>query len=193
MAARDHLTDRDRAFIAEQKMFFVATAPLAGDGLVNLSPKGLDGTFAVFDDHSVGYLDLTGSGVETIAHLRENGRVVLMFCAFDGRPNILRIHGTGDAIEPGHAEFAKLREAFTGFDVQSDTQEGAGVRSIIRVRVKRVADSCGFSVPYYDYTGQRDELTRWVQKKGAEGVTQYQESKNARSLDGLPGLSRLTP
>lgn len=179
MPDRTTLSDRDLAFIAKQRMFFVATAPLSGDGLVNVSPKGLDGTFAVIDDATVAYLDLTGSGVETIAHLRENGRITIMFNAFEGPPNILRIQGKGEAIEPGDADFDGLASHFP---------EMPGVRSIIRVTAERVADSCGFGVPIYGYQGQRDTLTAWAEKKGADGVAAYQGKKNAVSLDGLPGL-----
>ncbi|MEM9415899.1 MAG: pyridoxamine 5'-phosphate oxidase family protein [Planctomycetota bacterium] len=179
MTERDTLTERDRAFIAKQRMFFVATAPLSADGLVNVSPKGLDGTFAVIDDTTVAYLDLTGSGVETIAHLRENGRITIMFNAFEGPPNILRIQGEGEAIEPGDEAFEKLSSHFP---------EMQGVRSIIRVKVRRVADSCGFGVPFYEYKGQRDGLVKWVEKKGPDGVAAYQRTKNVKSLDGLPGL-----
>ncbi len=179
MPDRTTLNDRDRAFIAKQRMFFVATAPLAGDGLVNVSPKGLDGTFAVIDDATVAYLDLTGSGVETIAHLRENGRITVMFSAFEGPPNILRIQGRGEAVETGDADYAGLASHFPDLP---------GVRSIIRVHVQRVADSCGFGVPIYAYQGQRETLTEWAAKKGADGVAAYQQSKNATSLDGLPGL-----
>lgn len=179
MPDRTTLNDRDRAFIAKQRMFFVATAPLSGDGLVNLSPKGLDGTFAVVDDSTVAYLDLTGSGVETIAHLRENGRITVMFNAFEGPPNILRIQGKGEAVEPGDAGFPELASHFP---------EMPGVRSIIRVTAERVADSCGFAVPVYEYQGQRETLIQWCEKKGPEGVADYQRTKNAKSLDGLPGL-----
>ncbi|MEM7577630.1 MAG: pyridoxamine 5'-phosphate oxidase family protein [Planctomycetota bacterium] len=182
MPDRDFLNDRDRAFIARQNMFFVATAPKSDQGLINLSPKGLDGTFVTIDSQTVAYLDLTGSGVETIAHLRENGRICVMFCAFEGKPNILRIHGIGDAVEPGDAEFATLRKYFAPM---------AGVRSIIRVRIGRVADSCGFAVPLYTYDGQREALNEWAEKKGPDGVRAYQEKKNRVSLDGLPGLGRL--
>ena len=183
MADRNTLNDRDRAFIARQRMFFVATAPLAGDGLINLSPKGLDGTFAIIDERTVAYLDLTGSGVETIAHLRENGRVCIMFNAFEGPPNILRIQGKGEAIEPGEAGFDELAAHFADLP---------GVRSIIRVTAERIADSCGFGVPFYAYQGQRDTLTEWAEKKGPAGVIKYQQGKNAKSLDGLPGLKSLT-
>ncbi|MEM1028002.1 MAG: pyridoxamine 5'-phosphate oxidase family protein [Planctomycetota bacterium] len=171
-----------RRFIAKQKMFFVATAPRADDGLINLSPKGLDGTFAILDDHTVAYLDLTGSGVETIAHLNENGRICLMFCAFEGRPNIFRIQGRGEVVLPDHSEFAELIQHFPAHG------DDPGVRSIIRVHAQRIADSCGFGVPLMEYAGQRTELTDWSDKQGAEGVARYQKNRNRTSLDGLPGL-----
>ena len=180
------LTDTHRRFIAKQKMFFVATAPRADDGLINLSPKGLDDTFAVLDERTVAYLDFTGSGVETIAHLRENGRVCLMFCAFEGRANIFRIQGRGEVVMPGDAAFGALMADHFPAHAQSP-----GVRSIIRVHAERVADSCGFGVPLMQYLGQRTELTDWAQKKGPEGVADYQRKKNQQSLDGLPGLAGL--
>ena len=179
MADRNTLNDRDRAFIAKQRMFFVATAPMAGDGLINLSPKGLDGTFAIIDDRTVAYLDLTGSGIETLAHLRENGRICIMFNAFEGPPNILRIQGKGEAIEPGQPGFEELAAHFPDLP---------GVRSIIKVTANRIADSCGFGVPFYEYKGQRDQLTDWAEKKGPDAVIKYQQQKNRHSLDGLPGL-----
>ena len=182
MADRNTLTDRDRAFIAKQRMFFVATAPLSGEGLVNLSPKGLDGTFAVIDDRTVAYLDLVGSGIETLAHLRENGRICVMFNAFEGPPNILRIQGRGEPIEPEEGGFDELLSQFP------ELSGNAGVRSIIKVTAERIADSCGFGVPFYEYKGQRDDLVRWCEKKGPDGVAQYKQKKNAKSLDGLPGL-----
>jgi hypothetical protein len=168
-----------RAFIDKQKMFFVATAPLAPDGHINLSPKGLAGTFAILDGRTIAYLDLTGSGVETIAHLRDNGRVCVMFCAFDGPPRIVRIHGNGDVVEPHDEEFASLNEHFDDYP---------GVRSIIRVRASRISDSCGYGVPLYGYEGERDQLQRWAERKGEEGVAQYQRDNNTESLDGLPSL-----
>lgn len=167
-----------RGFIAAQKMFFVATAPLRADGLVNLSPKGLD-TFRVLSPTQVGYADFTGSGVETIAHLRENGRMTIMFCAFEGRPNILRLYGRGRAIEPIDHEFAALAEQFAPI---------GPLRSIVVMEITRIADSCGFGVPLYDYKGQREQLTQWAQRKGTGGLREYHQQKNARSLDGLPGL-----
>jgi len=165
-------------FIRAQKMFFVATAPLAGDGLVNLSPKGLD-SFRILGPLEVAYLDLTGSGIETVAHLRENGRIVFMFCAFEGRPRILRLHGRGRAFEPGEPEFERLRPEFP---------EVAGVRAIVRVEVQRIADSCGWGVPLYRFEGQRDQLVRYGEQLGPEKIREAQAEYNARSIDELPGL-----
>jgi hypothetical protein len=175
----DALDQKLRSFIDRQKMFFVATAPSSSDGHVNVSPKGLAGTFAVLDDRTIAYLDFTGSGVETIAHLRENGRICVMFCAFEGPPRIVRVHGVGDVVEPSHGEFERLRERFEDYP---------GVRSIIRIRASRISDSCGYGVPLYDYQGERDQLPRWATKKGEDGLAKYQQDYNAESLDGLPSL-----
>lgn len=172
------LDDDAREFIARQHVFFVATAPLAADGHVNLSPKGLD-TFRVLGATTVAYLDLTGSGVETIAHLRENGRVTVMFCSFEGRPRILRLYGRGRAVEPGDAEWADLSAHFPAL---------SGIRSLVVVEVERVADSCGYAVPRYEYVGDRPQLLDWAKKKGDDGLRMYQAQKNRTSLDGLPGL-----
>lgn len=166
-----------RSFIEAQRMFFVATSPLSGDGRINLSPKGLAGTFAVLDEQTIAYLDFTGSGVETIAHLRENGRVCLMFCAFEGAPRIVRIHGHGNVVEPDDAEFAALRLHFADYP---------GVRSIIVVHATRISDACGFGVPLYSFEGERDQLRRWADGKGPEALAEYQLEKNATSIDGLP-------
>ncbi|MFO0808637.1 MAG: pyridoxamine 5'-phosphate oxidase family protein [Gemmataceae bacterium] len=166
-------------WLARQKVFFVATAPLAADGLVNCSPKGMD-TFRVVGPTEVAYLDLTGSGIETVAHLRENGRIVLMFCAFDGPPKIVRLHGTGEALLPGSPEYARLRPLFPDIP---------GERSVIRVRVTRIGDSCGFAVPRYEFAGGRDQLVEYAVNKGPEGMAKYRAQKNATSLDGLPGLA----
>ena len=176
----ERLDERAIAFIEAQHMFFVSTAPSGEAGLINLSPKGLD-TFAVLDEQTVAYLDLVGSGIETVAHIRQNGRITLMFCAFEGAPNIMRIYGQGDAVEPGDAEWEGLRGRFP---------EMAGERSIVRVRVERVSDSCGFAVPRYRYEGDRSTLTEWVEKKGPEGIEAYKAEKNRKSLDGLEGLRR---
>lgn len=165
-------------FIAAQPVFFVATAPLAADGHVNVSPKGL-ATFAQLGPREVAYLDLTGSGAETIAHLRENGRVVLMFCAFDGAPNIVRLHGRGEVVVPSDARFAGLAANFS-------PREGA--RSIIRVDVTRVSTSCGYSVPIMRFERERDQLDKWAAKKGPEELVEYRRKKNLRSIDGLTAL-----
>lgn len=167
-----------RAFIERQQMFFVATAPNGRLGHINLSPKGL-GVLRVTGPREVVYLDCIGSGAETIAHVRENGRITLMFCAFDGPPNIVRLYGAGEVIEPQDPPFAPLLTLFG---------EVPGTRAIIRVRVQRVADSCGFGVPLYDYRGQRSQLTAWAAKKDAAALRDYQRQKNSSSLDGLPAL-----
>ena len=169
---------RIRTFIDAQQMFFVATAPREESAHLNISPKGLD-TFRVLDAQTVCYLDYVGSGAETIAHLRENGRIVIMFCAFQGPPNIVRLHGRGDVIEPQDLEYAALRPLFPST---------VGVRAIIRVRVDRLSDTCGFGVPLYTYEGQRSQLTDWAGHKGEPALVQYQEKKNAESIDGLPAL-----
>jgi len=174
----DAIDDRLAEFIRAQRMFFVATAPLGADAHVNLSPKGLD-TFAVLDPHTVAYLDLTGSGVETIAHLRENGRITICFCAFEGPPKILRLYGRGTVIPAGDPVFASLAARFSPH---------IGVRSVIRVAVTRIADSCGYAVPEYRFVGQRRQLGQWAERKGADGVRAYREERNRASIDGLPGL-----
>ncbi|MFO0797488.1 MAG: pyridoxamine 5'-phosphate oxidase family protein [Gemmataceae bacterium] len=172
------LDDDLRRFISRQHVFFVASAPLAADGHVNLSPKGLD-TFRVLGPTTVAYLDLTGSGVETIAHLRENGRLTVMFCAFEGRPRILRLYGRGRAVEPGDAGWSELAGHFP---------ELPGVRSVVVLAVERIADSCGYAVPRYDYAGDRPQLAEWCEKKTPEALNDYRAKKNAASIDGLPGL-----
>jgi hypothetical protein len=170
------ITPEIQAFIQAQPMFFVASAPLSATGHVNLSPKGLD-CLRVFDSHTVAYLDLTGSGNETSAHLRENGRITLMFCAFQGAPNILRLYGKGQTILPSHADWAELVAQFPTY---------AGIRQIIRVQVERVQTSCGFGVPFMQLEKQRDTLYRGWEVKGEQKVAQYQQEKNLCSIDGLP-------
>jgi hypothetical protein len=164
--------------LGAQHLFFVATAPSGADGHVNLSPKGHD-TFRVIDDRTVAYLDLTGSGVETIAHLRENGRITFMFCAFQGPPRIVRLHGRGRVIEQSHPDFARWRAIFPEHD---------GVRCVVIAELSRIADSCGFGVPRYRYEGERPQMQAWLDRKGPRGVQQYQAAHNC-SLDGLPGLT----
>lgn len=177
----DRLDDGLRAWIAEQHVFFVATAPSGGDGFVNLSPKGHD-TFRVLDDRTVAYLDLTGSGIETTAHLRQNGRITFMFCAFAGPPRIVRLHGRGETFPHGLDRFHELRASFPDLP---------GIRSIIRVELDRISTSCGYSVPYMSYEGERETLKEWAERKGPEGIEAYWDEKNGQSIDGLPGLAGL--
>jgi predicted pyridoxine 5'-phosphate oxidase superfamily flavin-nucleotide-binding protein len=172
------IKDVHEKFIRAQSMFFVASAPLDPEGRVNVSPKGLD-TFRILGPTTVAYLDLTGSGVETIAHLRENGRIVLMFCAFQGPPNILRLHGRGRVVEPSSAEFHDLAARFPTY---------LSTRSIIVVEISRVSDSCGYGVPLLKYEGERSQLRDWARKKGPEGLVAYRREKNRVSIDGLSGV-----
>lgn len=165
-------------WIKQQKMFFVSTAPLAKDGLVNCSPKGMD-TFRILGPNAVAYLDLTGSGIETIAHLRENGRITIMFCAFEGSPNIVRLYGKGSVLERGTQAYD---EQISHFD------ELLGARAIIHIEVDRIIDSCGYSIPLYDFVGERDILSKWSERKGQAGVEAYNQDNNLQSLDGLPGV-----
>ncbi len=174
----EEITEELADFIRAQQMFFVATAPLSEGGRINLSPKGLN-TFRVLDPHSVAYLDLTGSGVETIAHLKENGRITFMFCAFEGRPRILRLQGTGEVLEPGDAEFERLRREFPDIP---------GARSVIRADVLRIADSCGYAVPLYEFTAQRDKLIQYAERLGPDRLRRAQLESNTKSIDGLPGI-----
>ena len=173
------ITPEIAEWIGRQRMFFVATAPLAPEGLINCSPKGLD-SLRILSAQEIAYIDLTGSGVETIAHARENGRIVFMFCAFDGPPKIVRLHGTADALPAGSPGYQLLAPLFPAY---------RSARAIVRARVTRVSDSCGYAVPRYAYTGDRDTLIRWADNKGDAGLAQYRREKNARSLDGLPGLA----
>jgi hypothetical protein len=181
MKVHEAIDGRLREFIAAQQMFFVATAPSAAEGHVNLSPKGMTGTFAVLGDHRVAYLDYHGSGAETIAHLRDNGRITLMFCAFEGPPTIVRLYGTGRVIAPGDPEFAELLGLFTA----PETHSG---RSIIDVQVHRISDSCGYAVPLMSYQGDRDLLIRWHARRDDAALAEYRRVKNAVSIDGLPAL-----
>ncbi len=176
----DQLTPELATFINEQPMFFVGTAPMAEDGRVNLSPKGLD-SFRVLSPNRVAYLDLTGSGNETAAHLHENGRITVMFCSFGSHPNIVRLYGTGQTVLPGMAAWDELAAAFP---------DHPGIRQFILVDVAMVQTSCGFGVPKMDLVAQRDTLTRWADAKGADGLHAYRQQKNATSLDGLPAPLR---
>jgi hypothetical protein len=169
-----------RAFIEAQPMFFVATAPSDAGGHVNVSPKGMGGTFAVLGELRVAYLDYHGSGAETIAHLNENGRITLMFCAFDGPPNIVRLHGRGRAVPVTSPEYPDLLRVFPS---PPDTH---GVRSVIDVEVQRVSDSCGYAVPLMSYEGDRDLLIRSHGRRTDEDLAEYRRVKNGVSIDGKP-------
>ena len=172
------IDDALAAWIRQQQIFFVATAPLSADGCINCSPKGLD-TLRILGPREVAYLDLGGSGIETVAHLKENGRIVLMFCAFAGNPRILRLHGQGTAIERGHPDFDTL---LAGFPPQPIC------RNLIHIKVTRISDSCGWGVPLYDYRGQRDEIARAVAGKTPEQLRAKAAKQNRHSIDGLDGL-----
>jgi hypothetical protein len=180
-------------WISRQPVFFVATAPLSG-GHVNCSPKGNRGELAVLGPTRVAYLDQTGSGVETIAHLSENGRIVIMFCAFEGPPRIIRLHGAGRAVLRDDPDFPGLAEEFASASGHPATSRaggpgGVGVRSIVEVEISRVADSCGYGVPLMRFEGHRSTMDEWSDRKGEEGIRAYWREKNAGSLDGLPGVS----
>lgn len=168
-----------QSFIKAQPVFFVATAPLDPHGHVNASPKGLD-TLRILGPKTVAYLDIFGSGVETIAHLRENQRIVLMFCAFQGAPKTLRLHGHGRVVEPHEPQFSTLQAHFPVYE---------GTRAIIVVEITRVSDSCGYGVPLLKYEADRPTLPAWCRKRGTEGLKIYRSEKNRHSIDGLPGVT----
>jgi hypothetical protein len=174
----DGIDDDLAAWLHEQPMWFVGTAPLAGDGHINVSPRGHD-TFSVLGPRQVAWVDYTGSGIETVAHLRENGRICLMFCSFDSRPRIVRLHGRGMVAMPGDPAYD---------DVVSRHPPHPSTRAVIVVDVERVSDSCGFGVPVMELAGERDLLRRGAERRGPEGLAEYRATKNAASIDGLPGL-----
>ncbi|MCU1593133.1 MAG: pyridoxamine 5-phosphate oxidase [Frankiales bacterium] len=174
----DTIDDELSSWIAAQPLFFVATAPLAGDGLVNVSPRGLD-CLSVLGPRQVGWIDSTGSGVETIAHLRENGRITVMWCAFSDAPRVVRVHGRGRVCMPGSKEYDELLALHP---------KQPSPRAAVVVDAVRISDSCGFGVPLMELVGERTQMFRWAQSKGPAGVASYRESRNAVSLDGLPGL-----
>jgi len=175
---RTEIDEAARKFIEAQHLFFVASAPLDATGHVNVSPKGLD-TFRIVGPTTVAYFDFNGSGVETIAHLKENGRIVLMFCAFQGPPNIYRLYGHGRVVESHEPEFAEMAGGFPKFE---------HARSIVVVEVTRVQDSCGYGVPLFQYQGERTQLQAWAEKRGAEELKEYRAVKNRKSIDGLAGV-----
>jgi hypothetical protein len=182
------LDERLRGWIAKQPVFFVATAPSDVDGRVNLSPKGGSGTFAALGPHEFAYVDLFGSGIETVAHLKQNGRIVVLFCAFDGPPQIVRLHGRGESIEMHDPRFDEM---LPHFEITDEMMPA--VRGIIRVDITRISDSCGFVVPLMDYQDERRQLYRtagaWVRQRGPDAIRDYCDVNNAESIDGLPGLA----
>jgi hypothetical protein len=180
----DAIDGRLRDWVEAQHVFFVATAPLSAEGHVNLSPRGLHDTFRVVGDHTVAWLDLTGSGAETIAHLRENGRIVVMFCAFEGQPKIVRLHGRGRVVTPDDGDWAAQSVGFG---------DHPGVRAVIVVDVTRITDSCGFAIPTLAFEAERDILDRTNGRKGEEFLVGYRAKKNAVSIDGLPALAPVSP
>src|SRR3954449_8321728 len=193
----DEIDDHQRAWIARQALFFVGTAPLDGDGHVNVSPKGPIGSLRVLDDQTVAYLDVVGSGAETIAHIRENGRVVVMLCAFDGPPRILRLHGRGEVVLADDPRFEELYERA---DFEAPHEVEAARRAVIVVEVERIADACGYGVPLMSHEGERVHAEKWAEKKlrvgGEAGIADYMAEKNVESIDGLPafhGGARVAP
>ena len=175
---RDCIDEELTAWLRDQHLFFVSTAPLSENGHVNCSPKGGD-SFRVLGPLEVAYQDYTGSGAETAAHLRENGRILLMFCAFTGKPDIVRLHGTGEVITPDDPRFEAISAGFP---------PNPGTRAVVRVDVGRVSTSCGYAVPFMDYRQERETLDKWAANKGQEGLTEYRASKNVESIDGLPAF-----
>ena len=171
------MTPAHRDFIARQRIFFTASA--TSTSRVNVSPRPTD-ALRVLDERTVAYLDLTGSGNETAAHLRSDGRITLMFCALDEPPSILRLYGRGTSLAPNTSDYAVLlASAF-------DNQEPLGARQIVRIDIDLVQTSCGYGVPLFEYIGERSTLQRWAQQKGDAGLEEYRRQKNVRSLDGLP-------
>jgi hypothetical protein len=187
----DVIDNATRQWLDRQPLFFVATAPDDPDGHVNLSPKGAAGAFRVLGPTTVAYVDLVGSGVETVAHLRQNGRIVLMFCAFAGPPKIVRLHGQGRIVRQNDPEFAALLPEFP-----LDDDARALARGIVVVETTRISDSCGFVVPRMDLVAQRDQLLRWGEqqhaKNGDRWQARYVAANNAHSIDGLPGYDPTT-
>ena len=178
MAIHDAIDTALAEFLGRQSVFFVGTAPLSGAGHVNVSPKGLADTFAILDEHTVAYLDLTGSGIETVSHLTENGRITVMFCAFDGPPRIVRLYGRGSVFSLGDPDFERHASHFPAH---------RGARSVVVVALDRIADSCGFGVPRMDLAHERDQMAKWSARKTDEELETYRRTKNALSVDGLPG------
>lgn len=172
------IDERMQRWIERQRLFFVSTAPLADDGRINCSPKGLDG-LRVLGPRQIAYADIGGSGIETVAHLKENGRIVIMLCAFDGPPKIFRFYGRGRPVEPHDVDFDKFVPMFPNMPA---------IRNFIVVDIECIRDSCGYGVPHYEFTRERESLKNWCDDKTADELLEYRIERNAQSLDGLPGL-----
>ena len=179
------IDERMAGWLVAQPVFFVSTAPLAADGSVNCSPKGNRDEFAVLGERRVAFLDQTGSGIETIAHLRDNGRIVVMFCAFAGPPRIVRLHGVGRAVLTDSPDFAELSARFP-------RGGRVGVRSVIVIEVSRISDSCGYGVPLMSFEGHRPTMDQWSDRKGPEGIREYWAEENVSSIDRLEGLTPMS-
>ena len=174
----EHIDSDLAAWISQQKIFFVGTAPLSAEAHINISPKGGD-SFRVLGPMEVVYQDYTGSGAETAAHVRENGRIVIMFCAFDGPPRIIRLHGEARIISQGDVGFQDFESVFPPH---------LGTRAFVHVQLNRVSSSCGYSVPFFDFRAERDALQNWSAAQGAEKLRAYRAKKNQQSIDGLPAF-----
>lgn len=177
----ESLTEDHIAWAMNQKIFFVSTAPLSESGHINCSPKA-SGCYQFPDNETFIYSDFTGSANETIAHVNENGRILIMFCSFEGPPRIMRLHGQGQVILPGHQDFNTFKTQFP---------ENLGLRSFIKVAINRASVSCGYSVPLFEFAGHRDALDKWAHVQGEEKLKEYRANKNSTSIDGLPTYERL--
>ena len=178
-AHQPNLDSSQIAFIRQSPVFFVATAPLSAEGHINCSPRPVDSRFLINSETEVGWLDLVGSGIETVAHLKENGRIVLMFCSFSEQPQILRIHGKGEVFEPGHTRFEETMSRFSNH---------LGVRAVIIIKVERVSTSCGYGVPMMNFVSHRSTIDEWLDLKGTNGLAVYKRQHNKNSIDSLTGL-----
>lgn len=176
----EQIDEKMVAWVEKQPMFFVSTSPLSKDGHVNCSPKGRD-TLRILGPNEIAYLDMGGSGIETVAHVNENQRIVIMLCAFEGPPRIVRFHGKGEVVEPGAPEFKRLLETFPA---------SPSARSIIKINVTRISDSCGYGVPRMEYQGPRDQIERYLEQRRPKDVELFMAENNEVSYDGLPGLSK---
>ena len=176
----EELDDRLCQFIEKQKIFFVGSSPLRDDGLVNISPKGMD-SLRILDSTTVAYLDFTGSGIETVAHVKENGRLAIMFCSFDTSPMIVRLHGRAKVVETTSDAWERMQPLFPASRM---------ARAIIILSITRISDSCGWGVPMYEYVGERDQYQKYAERIDDSGLRQAQLESNLKSIDGLPGLER---